>query len=207
MKVRRAAPDQPENRADDADPQEKRNFSDGADAAIEQDHENDNQRTGHRFFAVLSQRIQIRSVLRESDGAGGKAERGLDERLPHEQEGHQAAHAAGAIRFPQEDVAAAGQGHGRAQLRPYKAIEQGEHGAGGPSKQALRAAHSLDDQGNDDEGADADHFDHVERDGFFEAKSALERATWGAQLRVQLTRVGVLGRVHCAAENSKWTAA
>src|SRR5260370_10025357 len=28
MKVRRAAPDQPENSADNADPQEKRNFSD-----------------------------------------------------------------------------------------------------------------------------------------------------------------------------------
>src|SRR5229473_3813883 len=62
MKVGRAAPDQPENRADNADPQEKRNFSDGADAAIEQDHENDHQRAGHRFFAVLSQWIQVRSV-------------------------------------------------------------------------------------------------------------------------------------------------
>src|SRR5229473_1705759 len=207
MKVSRAAPDQPENRADNADPQKKRNFSNGADAAIERANKNDHQRAGDRFFAVLSQRIQIRGVLRESDGAGGKAERSLDERLPDKQEGHQAAHAARAIRLAKKNIAAAGERHGRAQFRPYKAVEQSEHGAGGPSKQALRSAHVLDNQGNDDEGSDADHLDHVERDGFFEAKSALERATWGAQLRVQLTRVGVLGRVHCAAENSKWTAA
>ncbi len=179
MKVSRAAPDQPENGADNPDPQKKRNFSDGADAAIEQDNKNDHQRAGDRFFAVLPQRIQIRGVLRESDGAGGKAERSLNQRLPDKQKGHQAAHAVGSIRFPKKDVAAAGQGHGGTQLRPYEAVEQGEHGAGGPSKQALRSAHVLDDQGNDDEGSDADHLDHVERDGFFEAEAALERATWG----------------------------
>src|SRR5260370_26375061 len=134
MKGRRAAPDQAENRADDADPQEKRNFSDGADAAIEQDHENDNQRAGRRFFAVLSQRIQIRGVLRESDGAGGKAERSLDERLRDTQEGHQAAHAARAIRLAKKNIAAAGDTPGRAQFPPYKPIEERPHAAGSPSQ-------------------------------------------------------------------------
>jgi hypothetical protein len=32
----------------------------------------------------------------------------------------------------------------------------------------------LDDEGTDDEGADADDLDHVERDGFLEAEAALE---------------------------------
>src|SRR5216683_196203 len=116
LEVRSAAPDEPQDRTHNADPEKKRDFSDGSNAAIEQDHEQNYERAGDRFLPVFSKRVEVGSVLREADGAGSKAQGSLNQRLPDEQEGHQTAQATGAVGFAKENVATAGQRHGRAQF-------------------------------------------------------------------------------------------
>src|ERR1700739_2900078 len=119
--------------------------------------------------------MKIACVAREADGGGSDGERGLDEGLPDEEERHEASPAAGAVGFAKEDVSAAGLGHGGAEFGPDEAVESGEERAGQPGNEGLAAAPGFDDEGADDERADADNFDHVEGDGFLEAEAALER--------------------------------
>src|SRR5260370_12821757 len=116
LEMRGATPDEPQNRAHNADPEKKRDFSDGSNAAIEQDHKQNYERAGDRFLSIFSKRVEIRSVLRETDGAGSEAQGSLNQRLPDEQEGHQSAHAAGAVGFAKENVATPGKRHSRAQF-------------------------------------------------------------------------------------------
>src|SRR5229473_984575 len=99
--------------------------------------------------------MQISGVAREANGSGSDGKRRLNEGLPDEEERHQAPPAARAIGFAKEDVGAAGFGHGGAELGPDEAIERGEKSAGEPGDEGLRAAHGLDDEGADDERADA----------------------------------------------------
>ncbi len=120
------------------------------------------------------ERMEISSIAREADGSGSYGERGLDEGLPDEEEGHQASPAAGAVGFAKKHVGAAGFGHGGAEFGPDEAVERGKQRAGQPRDEGLRAAHGFDDQGADDERADADDLDHVQGDGFLEAEAALE---------------------------------
>ena len=143
--------------------------------------------------------MEITGVTREADGSGSDGERRLNKGLPDEEEGHQAAPAAGAVGFAKEDVGAAGFGHGGAEFGPDEAVERGEERAGEPGDEGLRAAHGFDDEGTDDERADADDLNHVEGDGFLEAEAALERFFFGAG--------GVWGQVgaqiHGFGENNK----
>src|SRR5258708_7744417 len=118
--------------------------------------------------------MEIASVAREADGRGSDGERGLDEGLPDEEEGHQASPAAGAIGFAKEDVGAAGFGHGGAEFGPDESVEGGEKSAGEPGNEGLWAAHGFDDKGAEHERSDADHFQHVEGDGFLEPEGAGE---------------------------------
>src|SRR5882672_4446664 len=118
--------------------------------------------------------MEISGIARETDGSRRDGKRGLNKGLPDEEEGHQAAPAAGAVGFAEEDVSAAGLGHGGAKFGPDEAVERGEKRAGEPGDEGLRAAHGFDDEGADDEGADADDLDHVEGDGFLEAQAALK---------------------------------
>src|SRR6267378_4724400 len=118
--------------------------------------------------------MEIASVAREADGRGSDGERGLDESLPDEEEGHQTSPAAGTIGFAKEDVSAACFGHGGAEFGPDEAVEGGEESACEPGNEGLWAAHGFDDEGADHERADADDLDHVEGDGFLEAEAALE---------------------------------
>src|ERR1700722_5488336 len=119
--------------------------------------------------------MKVSGIAREADGSRSDGERRLDEGLPDKEEGHQASPAAGAVGFAEEDVGAAGFGHGGAEFGPDEAIEGGQERAGKPGNEGLRAAHGFDDQRTDDERADADDLDHVERYGFLEAQAALKR--------------------------------
>ena len=118
--------------------------------------------------------MEVSGVTRKSDGSGSNGERRLDESLPDEEERHQASPAAGAVGFAEENVGAARLGHGGAEFGPDEAVERGEESAGEPGNEGLWAAHGFDDEGTDDERADADDLDHVEGDGFLEAEAALE---------------------------------
>jgi len=119
--------------------------------------------------------MKVSGITGKADGGGSNRERRLDERLPDEEKGHEAAPAAGTVGFAKENIGAAGFGHGGAELGPDETVECGEKRAGEPGDKGLRPAHGFDDEGADDERADADDFDHVEGDGFFQAEAALER--------------------------------
>src|SRR4029077_17233906 len=82
LEMRSAAPNEPQDRAHNADPEKKRDFSDGGNAAIEQDHEQNYERAGDRFLSIFSKRVEVGSVLRETDGAGSEAQGSLNQRLP-----------------------------------------------------------------------------------------------------------------------------
>jgi len=126
--------------------------------------------------------MEIAGVASEADGGGSDGERRLNEGLPDEEERHQASPAAGAVGFAKEDISAAGFGHGGAEFGPDEAVESGEKRAGEPGDEGLGAAHGFDDEGADDERANADDLDHVEGDGFLEAEAALEGRLGCAEL-------------------------
>src|ERR1700675_1296381 len=115
--------------------------------------------------------MEISGVARKADGSGSDGEGRLAEGLPDEEERHQASPAAGAVGFAKKDVGAAGFGHGGAEFGPDETIESGEERAGKPGDEGLRAAHGFDDEGADNERADADDLDPVQRDGFLEAEA------------------------------------
>src|ERR1700730_11132498 len=137
--MRCSTPDEPKNRADNADPKKEGNSADGADAAIQEHDEDDYQGSRNCLLSVLAERIKVGSVLREANGAGRETERRLNKRLPDKEERHETAHAARAIGFAEKHVAPASKGHSRAQFRPDEPIEQSEHGTRRPSQQTLRA--------------------------------------------------------------------
>src|SRR5258705_12389420 len=104
--------------------------------------------------------MEIASVAREADGGGSDREGSLDKGLPDEEERHEAAPAAGAIGFAEENVGAARFGHGGAEFGPDESVEGGEESAGEPGNEGLWAAKGFDGGGTDDEGADAGDLDH-----------------------------------------------
>ena len=94
--------------------------------------------------------------------------------MPDEEERHEAAEAVWPVGFAQKNVGAAGLRHCRAEFGPDAAVDERERGADDPGEDALRAVHGADDEGDDDEWADADHERHVEGGGFEEAEAAFE---------------------------------
>src|SRR6267143_591425 len=114
IEMRGPTPDEPEDRADDADPKQHRDFPDRSDPPVEQRDENDHQRAGNRFLAVLAERMEVGRILRKTDCARSQAERRLNQRLPDEQKRHQAAETARSVGFAEKDVAATGKRHCRA---------------------------------------------------------------------------------------------
>ena len=67
---------------------------------------------------------------------------------------------------------------GGAEFGPDEAIAEGEECAGDPAEHGLGASHGGEQDGQGDEGADADHVEHVERDGAGEGEGAGELG-WG----------------------------
>ena len=80
--MRRAAPDEPENRADDSHPEQHRDFPNRSDAPVEQRDENDYQRAGNRLLAIFAEGMEVGRILGKTDRPGSQAERRLNQRLP-----------------------------------------------------------------------------------------------------------------------------
>ena len=176
--MRRASPDHPQHRADDADPEKFRDQADRGDPAVEKDDQDNDQRGGNSLLLIFSERNQIREVLRKSDRARSHHQRRLNQRLPDIKEGHQAPAAPGSVRLAQKRVSAAGARHRRAQFGPHQAVQQRKHSARDPRQQALRPAHRLNHQRNHDERANPHHRVHVQRDGLGQAEPAFELFFW-----------------------------
>ena len=79
-----------------------------------------------------------------------------------------------AIDLFEECVAAAGAREGCAELGPDEAVGDGDDGTEYPRPYGEAIARGGDDERQGDEGADTDHFEHVEEDGGAEADAALE---------------------------------
>ncbi len=183
-----SAANQPEHRADHADPQQHGYFSNGGDAPVQQDHQQHDHCAGDGLLLVRGKGMQVAGVLRKSDGARRDYEWRLNQCLPHDEKRHQAAPPAGTVSFTQKNITAAGAWQRGAQFRPHKSIEKREDRSGGPREQGLRPAHRANHQRTHHEGPDADHVDHVESDGFLEAQAALEPGI----MRIWLGRTGKL---------------
>lgn len=93
--------------------------------------------------------------------------------MEDEKEGEEAARGAG-VDGAQEAVGATGFGHGGAEFGPDEAVTEGEERAEDPAEHGLRAAHGGEEEGEGDEGADADHVEHVDGHGAGEGKRAGE---------------------------------
>ena len=125
-----AAPDKPQHRAHNSEPEQNRDFSDGRNAAIKKDDEKDNQSAGKGASLPAAERIEILGVIGETDRGGGDGERGLNQGLPNKEEGHEASPTRGAVSLTQKNVCTSRLRHGRAEFRPDKSIQSGEQRAG-----------------------------------------------------------------------------
>src|SRR5882724_5421922 len=132
IEVANAAPDEPEHGADDTDPEEHGDFSDGGNFPVEEDHKENYQAAGDGFGLPERKRMEISGIARETDGSGSDGERGLDKGLPDEEERHEASPAARAVGFAKEDIGATGFGHGGTEFGPDEAVESGEKSASEP---------------------------------------------------------------------------
>jgi hypothetical protein len=130
----------------------------------------------------------------EADAAGGDGERRGEADLPHVEKTEPVAGAVGAVDLAEKGVAAAGAREGRAELGPDEAVGDGDGCAEHPGPDGEAIARGGDDERKGDEGADADHLEHVEEDGGAEADAALARDSRGVR---SLTG----GRDHRAAGN------
>src|SRR5882724_6515368 len=111
---------------------------------------------------VFERRKKIRGILRDADRAGRDGERRAERDLPDEEEGEELSPARGAIDALEILIGAAGLREGSAEFGPDETVANGEQRAEDPAKHGLRSAHRADDERQGDEGADADHVDHVE---------------------------------------------
>ena len=111
---------------------------------------------------------------READAARGDGERRSEADLPDVEKTEPVAGAAGAVDLLEESVAAAGARKGCAELGPDEAVGDGDDCAEDPSPDGEAIASGGNDEGQSDEGADADHLEHVEEDGGAKADAALE---------------------------------
>ena len=126
---------------------------------------------------------EVSGVLGEADASAGDGEgRGEDE-LEDEEEGEEAAEPAG-IDGAKEAVGAAGFGHGGAEFSPDEAVTDGEEGPEDPAEHGLGASHGGEEEGEGDEGADADHVEHVDGDGRAEGEGAGELGCGGDEASV-----------------------
>ena len=169
-----AAPDEQEHGAHNAQPQKHRDFSDGRDASVKKDDKEDDQPAGKSASLPVGEWMQILGIVGETDRSRSHRKRRLNQCLPDKKKRHQPPPTLGAVRFTQKNVGAARLRHRGSQFRPHKAIETSEKRSRKPGKKSLRAAHRLDDQRTDNERADPNDLDHVERYGLFEPEAALE---------------------------------
>ncbi len=114
----------------------------------------------------------------EADAAGGDGERRGEADLPDVEKTEPVAGAFGAVDFLEEGVAAASAREGCAELGPDEAVGDGDDGAEHPRPDGEPIASGGDDERQSDEGADADHLEHVEEDGGAKADAALRAVRW-----------------------------
>ena len=164
IEVGQPAEDEPAQGAQDAKPKGHRDLAQGRDPAIQEHRQGGDHRGRRQTPGEPVQGHQEGQVLREADGPRRHHQRRLDHGLPDEEERDQPAPAR-PVGFAQEDVAPPGLGHGRAELRPDEAVDEGQARPGDPGGHLLRAPHDADDHGQDHEGADAHHVDHVQGHG------------------------------------------
>jgi len=77
-------------------------------------------------------------------------------------------------RCAEEVIGSSGGGERGAEFGPDHAVAEGEEGAEDPAEHGLRAAHGGEDEREGDEGADADHVEHVEGDCAAERQGAVK---------------------------------
>ena len=116
----------------------------------------------------------------EADAAGGDGERRGEADLPDVEKTEPVAGAVGAVDLVEEGVAAAGARKSCAELGPDEAVGDGDDGAEHPRPDGEPIAGRGNDERQSDEGADADHLEHVEEDGGAKADAALEMWRSGA---------------------------
>ncbi len=110
----------------------------------------------------------------EADAARSDGERRGEANLPDVEKTEPFAGAVGAVDLLNKRIAAARAREGRAELGPDEAVDDGDDGAEDPCPYGETITRGGDDERQSDEGADADHLQHVEEDGGAEADAALE---------------------------------
>jgi len=111
---------------------------------------------------------------READASGGDGEGRGEAELPDEDEAEPVSGAIGRVDFAEKGVGSAGAGKGCAELGPYESVGDGDGGAQHPGPDGKAVARGCNDEREGDEGADADHLEHVEEHGGAESDAALE---------------------------------
>jgi len=101
----------------------------------------------------------------ETNASGGDGERRGKAKLPDIEEAQPVPRAVGAIDFAEECVGATGPREGCAEFGPYEAVCYGNGGAEEPGPYGKLVSGCGDDERERDEGAYADHLEHVEEDG------------------------------------------
>ena len=96
----------------------------------------------------------------------------------HRMQLHHPAEALRPINLFQIFVGPASARHGRAQFGDYQAVADGKRRTENPSDERLRTVHRGNHQRQRDEWADADHVQHVQRDGTAEAHAADQILRW-----------------------------
>ena len=110
----------------------------------------------------------------EADASGGNRKRGGKAQLPDVEEAEPVSGAIGSVDFAEEGVRATGAREGSAQLGPDQAVGHGDGGAQQPGPDGEMKSRGGDDEGQGDEGPDADHLKHVEENGGSKADAALK---------------------------------
>ena len=108
-------------------------------------------------------RPQVAGVMRESDVAAGKHERGRKDDLPRKQERKQSAPALPSERFAQKHVRAARARVQRAELRPGEAVAKRDDRACDPGYERRASVQICKYERNRNQRPDADHRDDVHR--------------------------------------------
>src|SRR6058998_3033016 len=102
-------------------------------------------------------------ILRETDTTRRDGKWRAEGQLPDEKERHQFSEPCRIVNRLQIPVRTAGGRQSRPQFRPHEPIANDEERSKDPADHGLRSSHRSDDEGNRNEGSDADHRDHVER--------------------------------------------
>ena len=183
--VRETGDDDSSESGDDSGEEDPRQASNGAEVAIEERSDEETRGGGGEVGVVERGKRGDGSGSKlgpedgekagEPDAAGGDRERCSEADLPDIEKAEPAAGAVRAVDLFEEGVAAACAWEGCAELGPDEAVGDGDDSAEHPGPDGEAIASGGDDERQRDEGADADHLQHVEEDGGAEADAALER--------------------------------